>query len=176
MQPRQDATDAAPCASDSVFDPFDRGATHMNDDTARTTRRTFLRSGATIMVVALMTGPYLRPNGTGILDRLQLTELGEVVAVDGGNDLSYSGAVDGEVWTIRPPEGAAGGGKLAENIGYRLVAAGCEAHSMLSGHPGDNETIVAQQWDCEDADAELGWRSDRTDVDLVVSRATGLHG
>jgi len=148
----------------------------MSADATRTTRRSVLRWSATILTLALMTALYLQPHGDGILDRLQLAELGELVAVGHRSDLSYSGTVDGEVWIIRPPEGAPGGGALAEEISDRLVAAGCESLSMLSGHPADNETIVAQQWDCGDTDVELGWRSDRIDVDLVVGRATGLHG
>jgi hypothetical protein len=128
------------------------------------------------MTLAVMTALHLQQHGAGIVDRLQLAELGELVAVEHRSDLGYSGTVDGEVWVIRPPEGAPGGGALAESIRDRLEFAGCESLSMLSGHPADNETIVAQQWDCGDADVELGWRSDRTDVDLVVGSATGLHG
>lgn len=148
----------------------------MSADTTGITRRSVLRRSATILALSLTAAVYLQQHGIGILDRLQLAELGELVAVEHRSDLSYSGTVDGEVWIIRPPEGAPGGGALAEAVSDRLVAAGCESLSMLSGHPADNETIVAQQWDCGDADVELGWRSDRIDVDLVVGRATGLHG
>lgn len=123
-----------------------------------------------------MTALFPQPHGTGILDRLRLAELGELVAVENRSDLSYSGTVDGDVWILRPPDGVHGGGMLAEDIRDRLVAASCESLGMLSGHPGHNETIVAQQWDCGDSDIQLGWRSDRTDVHLVVGRATRLHG
>ena len=89
----------------------------MSADTARITRRSVLRRSATILTLALMTAWNLQPHGAGILERLQLAELGELVAVDDRNDLSYSGTVDGDVWIIRPPDGAPGGEANAADIG-----------------------------------------------------------